>query len=237
MKSAAAIALSVVFLVCCVAAKITFQRRLGPHLKPAGKTDLQVAEASFYGHSLKRYSFGFDNVVADLLWVDLLQQAAYEKISSGRVSWEYSQLDAVTTLDPHFKTAFQFSAIFLSAFRHDKLGAKLILEKWVAREPNYWHNLYILGYHLFFEMGDYAAAYPYILKAAALPGAPQWLSSLGVRVLSETGALMSSLKLSLDLFNSLQEGEGRRRLATQIRSIRYAIQKSSLENSLAHYRD
>lgn len=237
MKLSAAVVISVLVGVSCIATKISFERRLGSHLKPADKINLQVTEASFYGHSLKHYSLGFNNLIADLLWIDLMQRAAYEKVSSDKVSWEYAQLDALTTLDPHFLKAYSFGAVFLSVFRQDRLGAKLILEKWVEQQPNYWHNQYILGYHLFYEMNDYAAAYPHILKAASLPGAPPWLSSLGVRILSETGALLSSLKLSLDLFATLEDPEVKKRLIVQIRSIRYAIQKASLEKALVLYRN
>lgn len=236
MKSPLTVVISVLVCVFCIAAKITFEHRLGTRLNPAGKINLQITEASFYGSSLKRYSFGFNNLVADLLWIDLLQRAAYEKVSNGKVSWEYAQLDAVTTLDPRFLRAYSFGAVFLSVFRQDRLGAKLILEKWVGQQPNNWSNEYILGYHLFYEMDDYVAAYPHILKAASLPGAPPWLTSLGVRVLSQTGALMSSLKLSVDLFKSLEVPEAKKRMAVQIRSIRYAIEKRSLDEALVFFR-
>ena len=47
---------------------------------------------------------------------------------------------------------------------------------------------------------------------------------------------MSSLKLSIDLFKTLEDPEAKRRMVMQIRSIRYAIEKKSLEDALVAFR-
>lgn len=197
---------------------------------------LPLRESQYLAHSLRRYSLGFDNLAADLLWVELLQKASIEPLNQGHVSWEFAQLDAVTALDPKFERAYSFGAAFLSVFRQDRLGAKLILEKWVRRRPTYWRSEYTLGYHLFYEMNDYAAAAPHVLRAAALPGAPAWLTSLGIRLLSETGAMAQALKLAVELFPSLKEGIAKERLTLRIRSLRFHLERKAWEGALAAFR-
>jgi len=223
-------------LLCCVC--LATKLKLDLRLASVGRTvaPLRPLQATYHGHSLKRYSLGFDNFIAGLIWIGLLQHADYCKLTEGNVSWEYAQLDAVTTLDPNFDQAYPFSAIFLSVFRQDKLGAKLMLEKWVKRAPNFWRANYMLGYHLYYEMNDYAAASKYILRAASMNRAPNWLSSLGVRLLSQTGALMQSLNLAIELYGEMSHPEGKVRLLRRIRALNYHTQRSAWERALDEYR-
>ena len=193
-------------------------------------------DGTFHAAALSRYSFGMDNFIAGLIWIDLLQRAKVDPVPPNHVSWEYTRLDTLTTLDHNFEQAFHFGAAFLSVFRQDKLGAKKILQKWVNYRPNHWRAHYYLGYHLYFELGDYSDAARHVLKAASLDGAPSWLNSLGIRLLSETGGYLSALKLSLELYGSLREETGRARLLNRIRSLKYHLEKTNWESALSAYR-
>jgi len=204
--------------------------------RPAAALQLKPLAASYEGKALKRSSLGFKNLVADLLWIKLLQRAEHTKLESDSVSWEYAQLQAITTLDPHFQRAFEFGASYLSVFRRDKLGARLLLEAWTRRQPNYWRTHYLLGYHLYFELGDYEIASKEILQAAEMEGAPSYLSSLGIRLLSESGALWQALELALEMYPQLGDLEARFRLQKRIRSLRYALEKARWDAALADYR-
>ncbi|MEZ4751698.1 MAG: hypothetical protein R3B54_14050 [Bdellovibrionota bacterium] len=160
---------------------------------------LTPTRAAFQSKFLAQYHMGFNSVLADLLWIQFLQGHEHTPLESGKVSWEFVQLDAVTTLDRRFERAFQFGAILLSVLRQDKLGARLILERWVKSRPNEWRPNYFYGYHLYFELGEFEVASKYILRAAAMEGAPYWLSSLGVRLIGESGAYLQALRVTLDL--------------------------------------
>src|SRR3989338_4094998 len=67
---------------------------------------LLPATAEIYGKNLKRYSFGFDSVLASALWIELLQRARHQMNQDSEISWEYVQIDAITRLDPHFERAY-----------------------------------------------------------------------------------------------------------------------------------
>lgn len=170
------------------------------------------------------------------MWVQLLQQSTNQPIQDEHVSWEFTYLDGITELDPHFERAYSFGATFLSVFKQDSLGAKLILEKWVRRRPHYWRANYLLGFHYFHELKDANLGSLYILRAARMDSAPSWISSLGVRVLSETGALAQALKLSLELYPGINDLEGRFRLKRRIRSLNYTLQYKGWESALKKYR-
>lgn len=195
---------------------------------------LEMAE--YQSDSLRRFAMGFNSAIGGFLWVKLLQDASHEKMTSGEVSWEYVQINSLLGLDPEFNQAYNFGSTFLSIFRQDKIGAKRILTLWTQRRPNYWRAHYTLGYHLFNEMNDYEAAAKSMLTAARLANAPSWLSALGLRLLSESGATFSALEMSLQLYSSAQDIESAFRIKRRIRSLRFAMERSRWERALLSYR-
>jgi hypothetical protein len=192
--------------------------------RPAPVVTLETAQ--FYSRSLRKFSLGFDNALADLSWVQLLQGASHDPIDHEGVSWEYATVNSVITLDPRYYRAYRFGAAFVSIFRRDKVGAKDLLQKWTLVEPLNWQSHYSLGFHLFHEMDDAEAAAPPILLAAKLPNAPFWLSSLGIRLLSESGGAFSALQAALELYESVVDEEGKQRLALRLRSLNLHLQKA-----------
>jgi len=202
----------------------------------AGGPPLQPYQAKYHTSSIKRYSMGFDNLIGATIWIQLLQKSTNEPVTDDQVSWEFAQLDALTTLDPHFERAYSFGAVFLSVFKQDKLGAKFILEKWAKRRPNYWQAEYLLGYHLSYEMGEMRSGAEHILRASRIEGAPAWLSSLGIRLLSQTGALAQALRMSIDLYLGLRNEEGRDRLRMRIRALNLGLQKAAWSQALENFR-
>ncbi len=193
--------------------------------------------AQFYSRSLRKFSLGFDNVLADLSWVQLLQGASHEPIDHEGVSWEYATINSVITLDPRYYRAYRFGAAFVSIFRRDKEGAKDLLKKWTIAEPLKWHSHYCLGFHLFHEMGDADGAAPSILLAAKLPNAPTWLVSLGLRLLSESGGAFSALQTALELWDSVVDDEGKQRLTLRLRSLNLHLQKALWKERLNVYQN
>lgn len=170
-------------------------------------------------------AFGFETALASYYWLKLIQGAELVPIKKDEVSWEFLQLEKITALDPHFYDAYHYGAVYLSQFRKDKEGGYFFLERWTRNQPQYWKTHYMLGYHLFYEMNKPEEASKYILKAAQLERAPEWLSSLGIRIFNETGNLFQSLQMSLDLYPSLSHEESKMRLARNIRALNYQIQK------------
>src|SRR4051812_31460807 len=132
--------------------------------------DMEQNQVSFQAESIKRFSFGYDGLIASLAWIQTLQRAEVRPLEKGQRSWEYAQLRLITTLDPNFEVAYWFGALQLSVFRRDNEGARDILERWVYRSPNRWQAYYLLGYHLYFEMNQHQEAASYLLRAAQMEG-------------------------------------------------------------------
>lgn len=231
--NAAGVGVSVLLAVVCLAGKHVSGERALAKREAIG---LKPLEATYHGKSLKNSSLGFANVLADILWVKLLQGAKHTPLAPGEVSWEFAQVDAITTLDPNFIRAYDFGAIFLSVFRRDNLGAKIILEKWVKRSPIQWRPNYLLGYHLYFEMQEYERASNYLLKAGSLANAPPYLTALGIRLMSHAGGLWQALRLAVELYDQIDDLESKSRLNRRIRALRYELQRLAWVEALESFR-
>lgn len=226
---------SVTFLavLACFAGKFYLQRS-SLVVKPKAP-DLKPILASYHSQSLDKNALGFNMLLGAGIWVTLLQNSDYNPVSDENVSWEFTQLDSLTTLDPNNSRAYDYGSIFISVLRRDKLGGKLLLEKWTKKRTNFWKPWYLLGSHYFLELKDYASAAPLILKASTMANSPSWLSALGVRLLSESGQYYQALHTSLGLLPFLKDPEGKKRLLLRIRALNYQLQKKYWNDALTAY--
>jgi len=225
-----------VFLLASLLLKVNLQKPLISGLTSASRLDLEPLQVSYQAESLKKLAFGYENFLSSLIWIRLLQLAQVTPLKTDTISWEFSEVNSVTTLDPKFDIAFSLGAIYVSFFRRDKEGGLRLLQKWVRQRPHYWKSHHLLGMHYYLELNDFAKAAPHILKASQLPGSPAYLSSLGIRLLSETGALGHALESALELFQNAGNGETRLRLLARIRSIRWNLEKQKWEAALIHFK-
>ena len=70
------------------------------------------------GSVLTRMALDFDALAADLYWIRAIQHYGGDRLSGPKAAAKYQLLypllDLTTTLDPYFKIAYRFGAIFLS---------------------------------------------------------------------------------------------------------------------------
>ena len=222
--------------LCLAAVAVVAKTAVEERHVPAPPPAVSAPALPHLALQLGSFGLGLDLAMAGMLWVDLLQRADTTPIPEGTVSWESSQINAVTTLDPNFERAYPYGAALLSVFRADRLGAKHHLQKWTVRRPGYWRSHYLLGYHLYFEMNDFDEAARHIQRASEMAGAPGWLGALGVRLLSESGRHSQALRTAVELYGTIPDPEGRRRLLLRIRDLRVQLEGTEWEEALALYR-
>lgn len=234
-KSSVIIVAFLSFLCCLLAGKNFLQSKLKEPIS-VRIPDSEELKTSYRAENIKRLTFGYDSFFSSLLWIRLLQEAKHTPLKDNSLSWEYSEVDTVTTLDPNFESAYHFGALFVSFFRRDKIGGIKILEKWVKHSPIYWKAHHMLGMHYFLELGDYAKAAPHIIRASQLSDAPPYIASLGVGLLGQSGASLYTLQSACDLFEAATQRETKLRLLRRIRGLLWHLQKQKWETALAQFR-
>lgn len=145
---------------------------------------------------LDKFTFGFEEVMADLLWLRSVQNFDYcgayfltgETIKLGEVShkicgqgWVFQMLDAATRIVPRYRVIYTRGAVGLSVAVNDRAGADVLFDRGSEVFPNEWPIFYMSGYHKAIEMNDPERAAAAFERAATL-GAPNWVPLLAARL-------------------------------------------------------
>ncbi len=161
------------------------------------------------GQFLKRASLGFENVVADVYWIRaVVYYGSMRRAVEGRR--DFALLDPlltfVTTLDPKFRVAYRFGAIFLTEAYPDGPGrpdlAIALLQRGIAANPTAWEYFHDIGFVYYWWLQDYQAAASWFANGAPLPDAPAGLQPLAATTLAQGGDRQSSLQLWRQLGDS-----------------------------------
>lgn len=155
----------------------------------------------FPSTEIKRFTFGFDEVMGDSHWVRVLQDSdvcvhpkapkdaprtGVDRIPHCELDWVYHMINVITELAPKFRFAYFFGGTILSVVVDDVKGATLIYEKAVARFPHDWQLSYHAATHIMVEVGDmYRAAYLY--QKAVQNGGPKWVAALSAKLYDQAG--------------------------------------------------
>jgi len=154
------------------------------------------------GGLLKRASLGFPNLVADTYWIRAVVYYGGKRRSPEK-NRDFGLLDPlltfVTTLDPQFKVAYRFGAIFLTEAYPNGPGrpdrAIALLQRGLAASPSTWEYSHDIGFVYYWWLQDYKAAAQWFDRSAQQPGAPVWLKPLAATTLATGGDRQSSRQL------------------------------------------
>jgi hypothetical protein len=178
----------VALLATAVATQVALEGRAVP--RPAVSTVTWIQSPAV----MRRLTFGFNTVWADVYWIRAIQFFGGTKLSKDPhkdYRALYPLLDITTGLDPHFNIAYRLGAILLSEDYPSGAGntdqALALLEKGMREMPGKWQYLQDAGFVNYWWRHDYQAAAQWFLKADAIPGAPKWLGLVAAATLAERG--------------------------------------------------
>ena len=101
--------------------------------------------------SVEFVTFGYKNIVADLLWFKTISYFGKHYATDRNYSWLSHMCDLVTTLDKHALASYQFCANMLSWEADTPQLAIDLLSKAIQNNPNSWRMPYLRGFtYLFF---------------------------------------------------------------------------------------
>lgn len=144
--------------------------------------------------TVRRLALGFDALVADMYWIRTVVYFGQQRLAaSGDSTYEalYPMLNLVTALDPRFKTAYRFGAVFLSERPPggpDRPDLALrLLQHGAERTPERWEYLHDMAFVHYWSHRDYQEAAKWLDRASEVPGAPFWLRSAAASMLVRGG--------------------------------------------------
>jgi tetratricopeptide (TPR) repeat protein len=175
---------------------------------------------------LEYFTFGFQDSVADSLWIRWIQdndtcvqyagmevaepiRGQQSEFANPRHkicdnSWSFKMLDVITKTAPRFKIPYEAGAVTLSVLVEDYEGAKVIFDRGVMQFPEDWSILYRAAYHYLYDRNDYQRAAE-LLSQASDHGAPEWLKLLAARLYSKSGQIELGLSNLLTYRESIKD--------------------------------
>lgn len=206
MRSAFLIFLSIVFII------------IGNGFQVERKASFKIYPTK----ALKDLHFGHKNSMADLFWLNTIQNMDYcendgpssynpgigvdavlnadLKPSRCHKGWVFQMMDFTTDLSPKFEHVYEIGATVLSVVVDDREGAKIIFDKGLDNFPNNWVLNYRAAYHYLMELQKPGRAAD-LLMVAYKNGGPDYLPTLASRLLSRVGRAMlgyTTLKAFID---------------------------------------
>ncbi len=187
-----------VLLSVSIAVQIVRDRGWAPFEPPNATMWLQSGAAA------DKLALGYKLLVADVYWMRAVVYygGRRQQVKSGgaptAADYEllYPLLDLVTTLDPRFKTAYRYGAVFLADPPPNGPGradlSVSLLQRGVERDSNRWEYLEDIGFIYYWWVKDYVKAAEWFQRAADAPGAPKWLGPLAATTLAQGGDRQSS---------------------------------------------
>lgn len=186
----------VVLLAAVVGLQVVREHR-HPRIAPSGASPVLYVRSP---ETAARLALSYQAVLADVYWIRALQHYGRTRLmrGTGEYSLLYPLLDLTTTLDPRFRVAYRFGAIFLTEPPPGGPGrpdlAIALLEKGLAAQPSRWEFALDIGF-VHYRSGDYLTAADWFQRASDIPGSPNWLPPLEAVTRARGGSREASREL------------------------------------------
>jgi len=171
---------------------------------------------------------GFWPAAVDALWIRTLQGIERRDASSGGNAEFAAFYTLAQALDPYFYETYEQGSVFFAFLHEDPQEALRILDRGIRTfesglaPPAFWthpYTLYIFrGYVHAFLLNDFPAAREDYLKAASVPSAPAYLSSMKVWLAQAGGERKLALRVLKDLVERTEDPQVKRRYLEKLKN-------------------
>jgi len=121
--------------------------------------------------AVKLFAGGNEMMIADYLWMRMIQYYAYHMRSDRRYEYLYPITDRLTDLDPKFMYPYTFGALLLVHDASDSVNSMRLLDKAKKMNPDKWEFPYMKGFILYIFLKQNDEAIREFLEASNLPNA------------------------------------------------------------------
>ena len=162
------------------------------------------------GPWVRLMSLGFTELGADLAWLRAIQYYGEHRRTDQDYPFISNLFEALFLLDPKFENGYLFGALVLVEDQHDLQGALAMLERGMEANPESWRLIFEYGFFHYVHAKDPDQAAPYLAKAAAMPGAPEWVQRLAAYSAKKAGRHEMAVRLWFEIYRNTDNDEVRR---------------------------
>lgn len=137
--------------------------------------------------AVKLLSFGYDNVLAHIIWFYSQNYFGKHYRSDQDYRWLSYMLNLVTDLDPKNKPVYQFSSLILGWEAQQPEEAYKLLAKAIIHNPDDWYFYFLRGSLRYTVSNDPEKAIDDFKIGATLPNAPPMMGTIAAKKIATVG--------------------------------------------------
>ncbi len=171
------------------------------------------------GAYLKPIALGYDQVLADLLWIKTVSYFGGHYMTDQNYPWLHQMLNVIIDLDPRFDFPYYFGGIVLSLEASQIENANKILERGIQAYPEKWEYPFYIGFNHYYHEGNAETALPYLERASALPSAPDFIRSMMGTLYTKTKSKDMALRFFREAYQNTKDENIRQKIAEKIEAL------------------
>ena len=187
---------------------------------------------------IRALSFGYNELVADLLWVRTIAYFAEHLTSDRDLTHLARHLDNILALDGHFRAVYRYGAAMLMTEGSNRttLDAIKLLKHGHERFPDDWQIAFNIGSYYMWELRTKSEAEKaewtrqgaeWIRRAALLGAHIPWLPSLAAQLFTEQGQRGLAIRHLEELYLTTQDNEMKKQIAAKLRTLKARHKRDS----------
>jgi hypothetical protein len=180
-------------------------------------------------------SFGFRNFLGDIAWLEAVQVSGNRKMTRNDYDRLSDLLSTVVRFDPRFTVPYLLGGIVLGDSPDHADDALDLLVRGERQFPLDWRFPFYTGYVLYFSLGNPEEGGMALLRAARIPGSPEYFPLLASRMLSEGHRPATALAFLQEMARRETDPRRKASLEERIRRVEVERDLQSLENAIAAY--
>lgn len=217
-----------------LALSVGFEKEFGAAGRGRGAAPLLYLPSGRY---LKVASLGYDELLADVLYLWSIQYYSNYDIADRYVYLEHIYKDVITELDPRYLDPYLIGAMIMSTESQDPEMALRLLDKGIAKNPDQWILPFEAGFLCYQTLRDYPRASRYFEQAAAVPGVPPIVQRFKAEMTRRAGDIRASLKEWAGIYDAATDDYVRTIAWKHVHDLRVQVDLEDLTAAIAAYRD
>jgi hypothetical protein len=175
------------------------------------------------GKFLKGAALGFDEMLADLLWIKAIGYFGGHSATDQDYTWLSHILEIVTTLDPFFQYPYEFGGVILAMEIGDVDKSNILLEKGMENvsksHKRYWYFPFYLAFNYMYHKDDYKTAAYYLEIASKFPQSPDYIPLLVSRLYADADSPEIAVTFLTEMINSTKKIELKEKLKLRLNEV------------------
>lgn len=187
------------------------------------------------GETVKVASFGYSEVVADLIYLWAIQFYSDYSIKN---SDDYIEdvFNLITDISPKYKDPYITGSVIMVLEKGKIKMAIRLLQKASRNFKDEWIFDFDSGYYASHYLKDYKAAEKYFFKASKVKGAPKFVKRMLYHQIYMENDLIKAWELWLSVLESAQTPIEKDSANKHLYQIKYEIDKQNLEKAVRKYK-